>query len=36
MIVDLVLAVKPEEVVWFSPNEAGFVALEVLDAVEEE
>jgi len=36
MIVVLVLGVKPEDVVWFSPKEAGFVDLAVLDAIEEE
>jgi hypothetical protein len=36
MIVVLALELKPEEVVWFSPKEAVFVDLAVLDAVEEE
>jgi hypothetical protein len=36
MIVVFVLGVKPEEVVWFSPKEAGFVDLEVMDEVEDE
>jgi hypothetical protein len=36
MMVFLVLGVKPEEVVWFSPREAGFVELEKVDEVEEE